>query len=205
MRLFFYYCTPGFSNCYVLGTDEGVTPAEAVIVDPGSIDSSLIHRIEDNGYDLRGVFVTHDHRVHVNGLRTLKRIYDVEIFAVNDTVSDFPATRIKDGDTVSAGPFRIEVLCVPGHSSDSAVFLVDRLLFTGDAMTSGLVGPTASAYGSATQMLKLRGRVLSLPGDYTVLPGHGPPSSLEAERRFNADIANYRDARTLRRNFRTDP
>jgi glyoxylase-like metal-dependent hydrolase (beta-lactamase superfamily II) len=60
------------------------------------------------------------------------------------------------------------------------------------------VGSTASAYGAATQMNKLRSRLLSLPGDYLVFPGHGPPSTLEAERRFNADINQYNDQRSKR-------
>jgi len=78
------------------------------------------------------------------------------------------------------------------------------MLFTGDVLTAGLVGSTASAYGAATQMNNLRSRLLSLPGDYIVLPGHGPPSTLEAERRFNADIFNYDQNRNKRPVFHVD-
>jgi glyoxylase-like metal-dependent hydrolase (beta-lactamase superfamily II) len=82
------------------------------------------------------------------------------------------------------------------------VYLIDTMLFTGDVLTAGLVGSTASAYGAATQMNKLRSRLLSLPGDYLVFPGHGPPSTLEAERRFNADINQYDDQRGKKLAFR---
>jgi glyoxylase-like metal-dependent hydrolase (beta-lactamase superfamily II) len=238
MKLFFHYCSFGFSNCYVLGAEnapyspdvahsedtshradaphfvealhpadvthpEDVThPLDAIIVDPGSMDKQLLEIIENNNFNLRAVLVTHDHLGHVHGLRTLKRIYDFEIFAINRLILDHKTTLVKDGDKFSLGPFTVEVISIPGHSADSAVYLIDTLLFTGDVLTAGMVGQTASAYGAATQMNKLRSRLLSLPGDYTVLPGHGPPSSLEAERRFNAGINQYDQRRRQKPAFR---
>jgi glyoxylase-like metal-dependent hydrolase (beta-lactamase superfamily II) len=53
-------------------------------------------------------------------------------------------------------------------------------------------------------MSKMRSRLLSLPGDYVILPGHGPPSTLEAERSFNMDIVNYDKNRSKRHAFRID-
>ena len=202
--MFFFYCFPGFSNCYVLGSGGGDSdsPAEAVIVDPGSVGGELLECIESNGYAVRAVLVTHEHESHIHGLRSLRRIYDAEVFAVNGTVGDGPATQVKDGERIRAGPFAVEVIAVPGHSPDSVVYRLDNLLFTGDVLTAGIVGATDSAYGAATQMNMLRNRLLSLPGDYTVLPGHGPPSSLEAERNFNIGIATYREIHARRPAFR---
>ena len=68
------------------------------------------------------------------------------------------------------------------------VFKIGRMLFTGDALSAGLIGKTASNYGDATELAALRSKLFSLPYDCTVFPGHGPPSSLESERRFNAGI-----------------
>ncbi|MDR1240116.1 MAG: MBL fold metallo-hydrolase [Treponema sp.] len=222
MKLFFHYCPFGFSNCYILGTDypegepspeEAAPPKagprktahrEAIIVDPGSMDDQILGFIENNEYRLRAVLITHDHLNHVHGLRTLKRIYNAEIYAVNHAIMDHKTNLAKDGDTITIGPFQVGVISIPGHSADSAVFLVDNLLFTGDALTAGLVGRTASAYGAAVQMRALRSRILSLPGDYIVLPGHGPPSTLEAERKFNYGIAAYDQNRNQRPVFRMD-
>ena len=191
MKLFFHYCSYGFSNCYVLGADSTQSTDEmppAIIIDPGKMDDQILECIESNNFDLRAVLITHDHLGHVHGLRTLKRVYNTEIFAVNRVILDHRATLVKDGATLTIGPFKIEVLSIPGHSADSVVYRIDNLLFTGDVLSAGLVGATASAYGAATQMNQLRSRLLSLPGDYTVLPGHGPPSTLEAERRYNTGI-----------------
>jgi glyoxylase-like metal-dependent hydrolase (beta-lactamase superfamily II) len=222
MKLFFHYCTFGFSNCYVLGTEpspekvpEGKTasrdPApcgeelrEAIIIDPGYMDEEIITCLESNEYHLRGALITHDHVHHVHGLRTLKRIYDAPIYAVNPVIEEYKTNMVRDGDILTIGPFSIEVISVPGHSSDSAVYRIDHLLFTGDALTAGLVGRTASTYGTAVQMTALRSKIFSLPGKYAVLPGHGPPSSLEAERRFNAGIEFYEKNKNHRPVFKID-
>jgi len=206
MKLFFHYCSYGFSNCYILGSKNTNAMGQnaAIIVDPGSMENFIVETIENNNFDLKAVLITHDHLTHVHGLRTLMRIYNAEIFAVNQNVMDHKTTLVKDGDKIKIDDFLAEVISIPGHSSDSVVYKIDNLLFTGDVLTAGLVGSTASAYGAATQMSRLRSRLLSLPGDYAVLPGHGPPSTLEAERRFNADTYKYDQNRTKRPAFKVD-
>ena len=190
MKLFFHYCLYGFSNCYVLGSEEpgeeGVK--DALIVDPGCMDEKLLGFIESNDYRLRGILITHDHLNHVHGLRTLKRIYHVPVFAGDPSVCESRANLVRDGETLNLGPFSVGVYSVPGHSSDSVVFRIERLLFTGDALSAGLIGSTASAYGKTILANSLKDKILSLQGDLIVLPGHGPPSSLEAERRFNVGL-----------------
>ncbi|MDR2071122.1 MAG: MBL fold metallo-hydrolase [Treponema sp.] len=217
MKLFFHYCLPSFNNCYILGTDDPESPnsgtahqdaahrdaahLDAIIIDPGVMDEDILNFIEKNDYTLRGVLLTHDHYSHVRGLRTLKRIYDAEIYAVNPLILDQQATLIRDGDILTVGPFCVEVISVPGHSSDSTVFKIGNLLFTGDAINAGLVGTTASSYGAAIQMTALRSKILSLPGDCIILPGHGPPTSLDAERRFNAGIQLFEQRSKRRPSF----
>ena len=199
MKLYFHYCSFGFSNCYVLGEDEGT---DAVIIDPGCMDTQILHFIESNDFILRAVLITHDHRGHVQGLRTLRRVYNADIYAINRSVFDYDTKPVKDGDKFNIGPFRFEVISIPGHSADSVVYRIDNMLFTGDALTSGLVGITDSAYGAKTQMNTLRSRLLSLPGDYTVFPGHGPPSTLECERRYNIGVSQYSDIQTRKPGFK---
>jgi len=206
MKLFFQYCSYGFSNSYILGTDNHGSGQQnaAIIFDPGNMENDTLETIENNNFELKAVMLTHEHLSHVHGLRTLKRIYDAEVFAVNQSILGHKTIMVKDGDKLVIGGFTVEVISIPGHSSDSVVYRIDNLLFTGDVLTAGLVGSTASAYGTATQMNKLRSRLLSLPGDYIVLPGHGPPSTLEAERRFNTDIYNYEQNRNSRRALKLD-
>jgi glyoxylase-like metal-dependent hydrolase (beta-lactamase superfamily II) len=212
VKLFVHYCPHSFSNCYVLGTDfststeksQDAPPREAVIIDPGCMDVTILKFIEDNDYNVRGVLITHDHPNHVRGLRTLKRIYDTDIYAMNQIVSDYKTTLVQNRDIIYIGSFRFEVISVPGHSSDSTVFKIDNLLFTGDALSAGLIGKTVSTYGAAIQVTALQSKIFSLAGDFTVLPGHGPPSSLEAERRFNAGIQFFEQNKSRRPVFTID-
>ena len=203
MKLFCHYCPNGFSNCYILG-EEGSQINAAIIIDPGNMDKQILDCIESNNFDLKAVLITHEHLSHVHGLRTLQRIYRTNIYAVNRVIQEHDTNPVKDGDLIRISGLQAEVISIPGHSSDSAVFSIDKLLFTGDVLTAGLVGQTASAYGATLQVNNLRSRILSLPGDYTVLPGHGPPTSLEAERRFNAGIAHYDLSRSRRPAFRVN-
>ena len=203
MKLFSHYCTFGFSNCYILGADFPES-RDAIVIDPGSMDKQILECIESNNFDLKGVLITHDHNNHIHGLRTLSLIYNTKIYAVNRVIMEQNTITVKDRDIIKIGVFAAEVISIPGHSSDSAVYRIDNMLFTGDVLTAGLVGRTDSAYGAAVQIDNLRSRVLSLPGDYSILPGHGPPSSLEAERRFNMGIINYDISKNRRPAFKVN-
>jgi glyoxylase-like metal-dependent hydrolase (beta-lactamase superfamily II) len=205
VKLYFHYCSYGFSNCYVLGTGgENDAVKEALIIDPGAMDEPILRHIEENEYTLRGVLITHGDINHVHGLKTLKRIYDTEIFAINPLVREHKTTVVRDGDLITIGFFHIEVIAVPGHSADSAVFRIDNLLFTGDTLSAGTAGRTPNLYAAANQLTPLRSKIRSLPGDYAVQPGHGPPTSLEAERRFNTDIHSFETRKKTRPVFRVD-
>ncbi|GHV81393.1 hypothetical protein AGMMS49944_31840 [Spirochaetia bacterium] len=129
------------------------------------------------------------------------RIDDVDIYAVNHTIMEHKTTMVKDGDSFTIGSFPVEVISVPGHSSDSAVYKINQLLFTGDALNAGMLGTTASSYGTEVQLSALRTKIFSLPGNHIVLPGHGPPSTLETERRFNAGIQMFDQHKNKRRSF----
>ncbi|MCL1991707.1 MAG: MBL fold metallo-hydrolase [Spirochaetes bacterium] len=198
MKLFFQYCTYGFSNCYILGAENG----DAIIIDPGGMDMNILKTIEKNDLNLLAALVTHSHQTHINGLNTLLRIYNVDIIGMNQVIADNKTKMIKDGDKINIGEFEIEAIAIPWHSSDSVVYLMETMLFTGDVLTAGLVGKTSSSYSATAQMKKILSRIISLPGDYLVFPGHGPPTTLEAERRFNNDIINFEISRTKKPTFR---
>ncbi|MDR0645200.1 MAG: MBL fold metallo-hydrolase [Treponema sp.] len=189
MQVYFHTTSPGARNSYIIGSES--QDKTAVLIDPARIDQTLVNIIEDNSYTLAGVLITHDHSNHVSGLRTLERIYKTNVYAVNPLILGYKTIMVHDGDKFSIGPFEIEVFSVPGHAFDAAVYKIERIIFTGDALSAGLVGKTASSYGEKVQVTALYSKILTLQGDYIVLPAHGPPSSIEAERRFNAGIQLY--------------
>ena len=205
MKIFVHYCPFGFSNCYVLGTEiDDSVPRDAVVIDPGNMETPILDFIEKNGYYLRGILITHDHVNHVHGLRTLKKIYDVDIYAANPMVQNHKTRVIRDGDILELGAISITVITVPGHSPDSVIFRINQILLTGDTITAGLLGTTISSYGRTKQMDGLRSKLLSLPGNFVIFPGHGPPSSLDAERQYNAGIQDYEQNKTRRPYFKVE-
>jgi glyoxylase-like metal-dependent hydrolase (beta-lactamase superfamily II) len=185
MKLFFQYSPSGFSNVYLMGP-EG--PGDAIIVDPGAIDINMLSFIENNDLRVRAVLVTHNHATHVRGLATLRKIYDLEVYSASVSVMDAPCTIINDRQNLTICGIDVEVLSIPGHTPDSVAFRVDKVVFTGDSMSAGQIGSTNSAYGSRQLLLNLWQKVLSLPDDTILLPGHGPPSTVRAERLYNVGL-----------------
>ncbi len=182
MTVFFHYSLHGFANVFLVGNDATM---EAVIVDPAAFTLGLLQFIEDKGYTVKAVLVTHSHSRHIDGLRTLLRIYDAEVFSSNATLGDIPCRMVTDGENFTVCGLAVQALSVPGHSADSVVYRLDKLLFTGDTLNAGLIGKTMSQYGNKLLKEQLARKVLSLADDCLVLPGHGPPSTIGAEKLYN--------------------
>jgi glyoxylase-like metal-dependent hydrolase (beta-lactamase superfamily II) len=199
MKIYHHYSLYGFSNVYLVGNDDN---KEAFIVDPSEMDESLLGHIEKNGYALKAVFVTHNHPHHVRGLKTLLKIYDAQVYAANASVAGFACRALRDGETVSVCGYSMDVFSVPGHSPDSLVFRLDGILFTGDALHAGLIGKTLSSYNAITLADRLRSKILDQADDFIILPGHGPPSTVGTERRFNVGLEpGYAERITSRYDF----
>ena len=181
----FHFSVAGFSNCYLVARESS---GDAILVDPGVMNISLLKAIESNGYYIRSVFVTHSHDSHVRGLKTLKKIYDADVYAYADEIESFPCIRVSDGEAVECCGLTITPVSVSGHSADSIVYKIDRMLFTGDVLSAGRVGSTPNAYARALLVEAIQKRILGLSGDYLVFPGHGSPSTLDSERRTNPSL-----------------
>ncbi len=186
MKVFFHYSLYGFSNVYLVGNEE---TGDALLVDPAEFTENLLDFIESNGFYVRAVLLTHSHTQHTRGLSTLLRIYDAIAFSSNAEVHDIRCRVVHDGEVVDICGMKVEALSIPGHSSDSIVYKIDKLLFTGDTLEAGLIGTTLSRYGNALLREGIERRILSQSEDCLVLPGHGPPSSVDAERHYNLGMA----------------
>ena len=79
MKVYFFMNYTGFSNCYLVVNEEA---NEAVIIDPGEISEEIISQIEDNNLKLSAVLVTHNHASHVDGIKTLQKIYSPKIYMI---------------------------------------------------------------------------------------------------------------------------
>ena len=182
MRLYSYFSVINFSNSYLLGPDG---PGDAVLIDAGIFDTGLLSLIEDRGLYLRHVLITHAHRAHVNGITTIRKVYDATVYCHDPGQVSFPARAIQEGRSLNLGGFEFQVLETPGHSNDSVCFLHGQLLFTGDTLSAGMIGDTDTGYERALLLASIRKKLLCLGQDLFVFPGHGPPTRLEVERRLN--------------------
>ena len=172
----------GFANTYVVGPDSGT---EAALIDPGHFPGSLLARIENAGLAIAAVLLTHGHRAHTGGLETVLSVYGAHVYAHAATTVGVPCRRVRHGDEVVVGTHAFEVIELPGHAADCVAFRTGDLLFTGDALLAGAAGNTPTAAAHATLVAALRERILCLPDRLTILPGHGPPTTVGTERAFN--------------------
>jgi len=171
------------TNCYLVSVD-GTT----IIIDPAEPSESLHSFIGERTIDL--VVNTHGHFDHVGGNWMLQEqgaricIHPADIPYVDHFYPDHPAidTPLEEGEEI-AGILR--VLHVPGHSPGSIALQGDGVIFSGDLLFAGSIGRTDLPGGSMEAMRKSLERILTLPGDVRVYPGHGEATTVEKERRTN--------------------
>lgn len=188
------YIPSVYTNCYLLA-DEA-TGATAV-VDPGDDVTDTVARLcTDNGWTLRGVFLTHGHYDHVGGVTTLRRAFpEVSVYLhpadAGGTSQLLPTAGLgnvtlwRDGDVVKLGDLQVEVLHTPGHTPGSVCLRCRDVLFSGDTLFAGSCGRTDFPGGSMDEMMASLARLAGLEGDLRVLPGHEGETTLGRERQYN--------------------
>lgn len=190
------------TNCYLVYCEE--TRACAVI-DPGADPEKIISTIADLELKPAVVLNTHGHVDHIGGNSEIVRKYGVPLaMHAADTgmlqVSDYielslllgarnsppPDRLLVEGDEVAFGRASLRVIHIPGHTPGSVGFVAGGVLFSGDTLFCGGVGRTDLPGGSWKDLeLSIRERILTLPEETIVLPGHGPWTTVEQERNSN--------------------
>ena len=181
----YFHLNGGFSNCYLIVNEE---TNEAIIVDPGHITEELISQIEDNHLKLVAILITHNHGTHVGGLKTLRKIYNPKIYAADWEVAGNDTTVISGDGKTRIAKMLVRYMILPGHSSDSVVYNIGNILFTGDVLSAGELGSTNSSYSEYILRSNIEQKIYSQLDDVIVMPGHGPPSTLGAIKAFNYDL-----------------
>jgi hydroxyacylglutathione hydrolase len=185
MKIYYFYSREGFSNGYLVGNEK---TGEALIVDPGVMNRELLEHIERNHFRVDAVLVTHNHKSHHRGLGTLLRIYEPKVYAADAELGGVRTVLLQgDGSFVAAG-FPVRYYAVPGHSPDSLMFQIEMALFTGDALSAGRLGETNNVYGKRNLLTHIKNKILSQSDSTVIMPGHGPPSTLGAERLYNFEL-----------------
>ena len=183
------------ANCYIVSDpDAGV----CAVVDPGGAGGELALRLERSGLRVAAVFLTHGHFDHVGGAAALREATGAPVYLSGAdralppdlTGGPLPETAdLREGDAHTVGAVTFRVLATPGHSAGSVCLTVDdgehRALLTGDTLFAGSCGRTDFPGGSTDALMASLARLSALEGNWPVLPGYGPASTLEEERRSN--------------------
>jgi hydroxyacylglutathione hydrolase len=183
------------TNCYIVNCTETM---EAIIIDPGFDDAheadQIIRYVDENRLKVKFIVNTHGHQDHISGDVILKRKYGVPIcihaYDANCldglSVNFSPANvLLGDEDLVKFGQVTLKVMHTPGHTLGGMSLVGERLVFTSDTLFAGGIGRTDFAGGSERDMRLSLEKLLCLPDDYVVYPGHGGISTIGKEKRFN--------------------
>ncbi len=187
MKIYFNLNYDTFTNSYIIVNDDEKVK-QVIIVDPGKITTKMIEQIEKEKYKLAAVLITHNHPSHVAGLKTLNKIYTPKIYAADYEIEGFETELLTgDGRKKIAGLI-VEYFSIPGHTSDGMAFKIGNVIFTGDSISAGVAGSTQSKYSTKLLCEKVREKIFSQCDETILMPGHGPPTTTGAEKRFNLDF-----------------
>jgi hydroxyacylglutathione hydrolase len=190
---------PYDTNCWLLSADGS---DEAVVIDPGFFAERVLRLLDDAGKRPVAVLATHGHFDHIGAAEELcgndipLHIHKEDELALSDPVAwgasmDVPPVHpghvetFVDGEVLDVAGLHVEVIHTPGHTPGSSCFRIPELVFSGDLVFAGTIGRYDFANSSSTAMRASLRRFLALPDDLGVRPGHGPSTTVAAERRAN--------------------
>ena len=203
-EFFFRRVTVGafVENVYIVGDPD---TKECIIIDPGAEAERVLYEVQRHDLAVQLIMNTHGHMDHTGAVAALKEatgtsyaIHPKDVETLRRTASesghmlpDFreppdPDQELRGGDTISVGQFSFLVLETPGHSPGSICLYGHGAVFTGDTLFYGSIGRFDTLGGDGRALLNsIQGKLLVLPDETAVYPGHGLESTIGQERRSN--------------------
>jgi glyoxylase-like metal-dependent hydrolase (beta-lactamase superfamily II) len=196
---------PFASNCFIVASEA---TRKGMIIDPGADAKDILNTVGDLGLSIVLIVVTHNHIDHVGALRQVKESTGAD-YAVHeaDAQSTMPASfgrmlesvmgesskpppepdrLLRDDDVLEVGDLNFTVLHTPGHTPGGISLLGDGVVFSGDTLFNFGVGRTDMPGGDhETLMDSIITKLMTLPDDIIVYPGHGPKTTIGTERKWN--------------------
>jgi glyoxylase-like metal-dependent hydrolase (beta-lactamase superfamily II) len=183
------------SNAYLVADEEG---GKGVLIDGNDELAPLLERAEREGIEITHVLVTHPHLDHVAGLAEAReKLGGPPLVAYPETAAELDekvAETLGDGEKLSTGGLEIEAISTPGHAAGHLAFLVNGSdVFTADVLFKGTVGGTLAPGASGFDDLRSSVmRLMELPPETAVHPGHREPTTIGAELEGNPFVRIWR-------------
>lgn len=200
---------PVQTTCYVVSSQ-----GRAVIVDPAANATKIIQYLGTKKLIPEAILLTHGHFDHIGAVNELAAKYSLPIYAHKSEKEYFDQPEVNlstmmyqpfvlsgdldyhwlaDGATLTCLDTQVKIFHVPGHTSGSLCyyFVKDRMVFTGDTLFKQSIGRTDFIYGNHQQLVTgIRQKLLTLPDDTLVYPGHGDCTTVADEKRNNPFLNN---------------
>jgi len=190
------------ANCYIIWDEQ---TNNAAVIDPGGDFEELKEFIENNKLSVSHVILTHGHGDHIGAVAEVRDYYKAEVMIHKDDFDmlknnkknyssqmgynkiEIEADRkLTDGDVINIGQLSLEVIHTPGHTKGSICIKCKDKLFTGDTLFAGSIGRTDLDGGSFEEiMASINNKILQFPDNTEIYPGHGPSTTIKAEKRYN--------------------
>jgi hydroxyacylglutathione hydrolase len=197
---------PFSQNCYVLSCPE---THEGILVDPGGAVEGMLAYVRESAIEVASIILTHAHIDHVDGVAAAKaataapiRLHpaDEQLYRQAPVQAQWFGLRLdplppldgylEEGEPVAFGRISMDVAHTPGHAPGHVVLTSPGICIVGDCVFMGSIGRTDLPGGDlATLMASIRNRILTLPDDTKLYPGHGPTTTVGHERVANPFIA----------------
>ena len=203
MKISNYRVGPIMTNCYLAVNEK---TKEGFFVDPGAEPGRLIREIKDNDIILTGILLTHGHFDHIMAVNELRDEFQVKVYAnelekevlqdVRSNMSSGYTTKadvyLTDGEEFSLAGVPIKMLSTPGHTVGGGCYYLaaEGILFSGDTLFHGSVGRTDFPGGSDSTLVRsIQEKLLVLPEETKVYPGHDSQTTIQFEKRYNPFVS----------------
>jgi glyoxylase-like metal-dependent hydrolase (beta-lactamase superfamily II) len=192
---------PVQTNCYLVGSTQ-----DAVVIDPGWDAAAILGEARSAELTIKAILLTHGHFDHIGAVADMRdalqapliahaREIDLlnakggaDLFGFKIRAAPPPDRLVAHGEVIEIGALKFEVRHVPGHTVGHVAFIEheQRSAFVGDVLFAGSIGRTDLPGGDYdTLIASITDHLLTLPDDFKVYPGHGPPTTIGVERRTN--------------------